>query len=232
MADRSRVGTSKRPTRQTASDKGRPRRCTWDEVLVAAELLMRKQGYKSLSMRALADELGISHPSLYTYFNHIEEVEVAVLQAVASRIPTPAAKTAAQLRTQLLDFVSVAHEYALNHQGLIESPVGSPAWVVLTDKSLQWLKVIAHYTGDPRRAEIAYSALISVAKYTADLERINGANVRELTNAAVQKHFGIRRTSAKESHLSIVVASLVDSLLPELSARRTSRSSAVPPETN
>ena len=65
-----------------APAKGRPRRCTWDEVLVAAEHVMQQEGYKSLSMRALADELGIAHPSLYTYVQHIEEVEVAVLQVI------------------------------------------------------------------------------------------------------------------------------------------------------
>ena len=203
---------AKRPS----PSKGRPRRCTWDEVLAAAERVMARASYKSLSMRALADELGISHPSLYTYFTHIEEVEVAVLKSIAAKIPVPTAKTAAQLRTQLVELVFVARDYALNYQGLFDSPVGSPAWLALMERSLQWIQVLAAYTRDERRSDVAYGALIAVAKQSADLERINGADVRQLTHDTVRKHFGVQRTAAKEPHLKIVAETIIDNMLPEL----------------
>jgi AcrR family transcriptional regulator len=204
----------------TAPAKGRPRRCTWDEVLVAAERVMQREGYKSLSMRALADELGIAHPSLYTYFKHIEEVEVAVLKVIASRIPTPTGGTAAQLRVELLNLMNVAHHYALHHQGLLEAPVGSPAWVVLMGVTLRWIKALEAHTGDERRAANAHSTLLAVAKYAADIERINGTNVRELANTAIEKHFGIKRAFSKESQLNAVVEAVIDSMLPELARKK------------
>lgn len=200
--------------------KGRPRRCSWEEVLAGAERVMAKEGYKSLSMRALADELGISHPSLYTYFTHIEEVEVAVLKSIAARVPVPTAQTATQLRAELLDFIHVAHDYALNYQGLFESPVGSPAWVALMERSLHWLKALAAHTGDERRANSAYTALISIAKHMADIERINGPDVWQLTQAAALKHFGVKRSASKEPHLKVVAEAIIDSMLPELSGAR------------
>jgi AcrR family transcriptional regulator len=208
-----------KPT-SAAPAKGRPRRCTWDEVLVAAEHVMQQEGYKSLSMRALADELGIAHPSLYTYVKHIEEVEVAVLQVIASRIPTPTGGTAAQLRVELVNLINVAHHYALHHQGLLEAPVGSPAWVVMMGVTLRWIKALEAHTGDERRAAIAHSTLLSVAKYTADVERINGSNFRELAHTAVEEHFGIKRPFSKESQLNAVVEAVIDSMLPELGRKK------------
>jgi AcrR family transcriptional regulator len=49
-----------------------PRRLDHEQVLAAAEALVDKDGWRELTMTALANELGVKVPSLY---NHVESLE-------------------------------------------------------------------------------------------------------------------------------------------------------------
>ena len=63
---------------------GRPRRFQDAELVDAALRVMDREGYKALSIRSLASELGTTHPTLYTYVSSIEEIEARALHRLGT----------------------------------------------------------------------------------------------------------------------------------------------------
>jgi AcrR family transcriptional regulator len=61
---------------QTATEELTPRA---REIIAAARELLEEQGHEALSMRALADRLGIRAPSLYKHFASKEALEAALV---------------------------------------------------------------------------------------------------------------------------------------------------------
>src|SRR6059036_795279 len=74
---------------QPATATGRPRaRLTRDQVAAAALELLDREGLEALSMRRLAEELGVGTMTLYGYFRSKNELLDAVVDAaVAERGP-------------------------------------------------------------------------------------------------------------------------------------------------
>lgn len=77
-----------------------------ERILAAAQRLFVEQGYKGLSMREIAEAVGVSKPALYHYFADKEELFLAILgsyldimEAVLGEARAGAASSTACLRT-------------------------------------------------------------------------------------------------------------------------------------
>src|SRR5262245_42980282 len=57
---------------RTRTPKDAPKRLDREQVLVAAEALVDRDGWRDLTMTALANELGVKVPSLY---NHVDNLD-------------------------------------------------------------------------------------------------------------------------------------------------------------
>ncbi|MGW6708678.1 TetR/AcrR family transcriptional regulator [Streptomyces sp. NPDC054956] len=66
----------------------RPRSHTPDQLAAAALAVIDRDGLPGLSMRAVADELGISPMALYRYVRAREELEALVVELVLSGVDT------------------------------------------------------------------------------------------------------------------------------------------------
>jgi TetR/AcrR family transcriptional regulator, tetracycline repressor protein len=64
---------------------GRPRKHTRTDVLAVAESLLREHGADALSMRRIADELGIAAMSVYTSFGSKQELVDALVADILER---------------------------------------------------------------------------------------------------------------------------------------------------
>ena len=82
---------SKSATRLIPSAKsrspGRPRKLERDSIVDAAIALVDEQGPDSLSMRALAKQLGVNHATLFNYFDSADEVQAAAIERLYAEIP-------------------------------------------------------------------------------------------------------------------------------------------------
>lgn len=56
----------------------RRRQLLRDEIVSAAQMLLAERGHKSMSMDDLAAQVGVSKPTLYSYFGTKDEIVVAV----------------------------------------------------------------------------------------------------------------------------------------------------------
>jgi AcrR family transcriptional regulator len=81
-------------TSTTTTRRGRPKKLEFDEVVDTALAILDADGIDAVSFRRIAGELGVSHMTLYTYFDSKESLlnamvartlEVPALAKVASR---------------------------------------------------------------------------------------------------------------------------------------------------
>lgn len=70
----------------TTSLRQRRRELLREEIVHAAAMLIAKKGHVAMSMDELAAEVGISKPTLYTYFANKEEVVIAAAMNSISKI--------------------------------------------------------------------------------------------------------------------------------------------------
>ena len=61
---------------------GRPMASSREEVLKAADELLKSGGEQALSFRRLADKLGLSAPSIYTYFASKQDLLLALAESI------------------------------------------------------------------------------------------------------------------------------------------------------
>src|ERR1043165_4936750 len=83
------------------------------QILEAARALIEHGGPSSLTMRALADRLGIRAPSLYKHFPDKLAVEAAVIAVAMDELAVQLAET-----TTLADLAAAYRPYALAHPHL------------------------------------------------------------------------------------------------------------------
>jgi len=94
----------------------KPRRTTYRHgnlrgaALKAASRLVAKDGHESLSLREVAEAVGVAHRSLYNHFEHRE----ALLDAVATDAYTRLAALLVKARTPA-DYTAIYVRYALAH---------------------------------------------------------------------------------------------------------------------
>jgi AcrR family transcriptional regulator len=74
----------------TGSRAGEPReRLSVDRIVDVALAQMRQRGYDAVSMRSVARELGTGAASLYAHVANRDELDILVLERVASRLEVP-----------------------------------------------------------------------------------------------------------------------------------------------
>lgn len=119
---RSRQGTT---FRRAAAAPDKRARLSREQVAGAALELADKEGIDALTMRRLADQLGVGTMTLYGYFANKRELLHAVLDAaVADRTGAPEPEEG--WRGQLAGLVRLARRNMLRHPALVEIRVREP----------------------------------------------------------------------------------------------------------
>jgi AcrR family transcriptional regulator len=85
-----------------------------ERVLQAALALADEEGIEALSMRRLADDLGVKAMSLYNYVANKDDLLDGIIDAAYGEIVLPSAE--ADWKTQVRELAISAHETLLRHQ--------------------------------------------------------------------------------------------------------------------
>lgn len=117
------------------------RRLSREQVVAAAARLLEQDGLSGLSMRRLAEELGVSAMTPYRYFRDKEELLDAVVDAWASedRIPEPDGEWHEQVRELMTWLSRELSRYPALVSLRLERPFLSPGALGLTEAVLQAL---------------------------------------------------------------------------------------------
>jgi len=84
-----------------------------ERILSAAIALADESGIESLSMRKLAEGLGVEAMSLYNHIANKDDLLAGIVEAVAGEIATPSADT--EWKTAIREIATSAHESLLRH---------------------------------------------------------------------------------------------------------------------
>jgi TetR/AcrR family transcriptional regulator, tetracycline repressor protein len=105
---------------------GRPPRLTRNQVVTAARRIAAEQGVENLTMRRLADGLGVMPNALYTYFPGKGAILDAVLDDVVGDVQRPQRRRA--WRHGLVSLMSSYRRLLLIQPGLIALTVSRPMY--------------------------------------------------------------------------------------------------------
>lgn len=81
--------TSTQPADGPARRAGRPPATSRGEILAAAQLLIDRDGWQRLTVRRLAQELGVGPTTLYHHVRNKDDLLVALINDRAARTPRP-----------------------------------------------------------------------------------------------------------------------------------------------
>lgn len=109
---------------ETAPRAGRPPRLTRNQVVAAARGIAAAQGVESLTMRRLADALGVMPNALYTYFPDKVAILDAVLDDLLGDVKRP--RHGMSWRHGLISLMSSYRSLLLTQPGLIALTVSRP----------------------------------------------------------------------------------------------------------
>jgi AcrR family transcriptional regulator len=135
-------------------------RLTRERVAAAALELVDRDGLDRLSMRRLADALGVGTMTLYGYFRSKEELLDAVVDAAVSEPPVEV--PAGPWREQLRALLTGARRSVLSHPALVEIRVRQP---VLRPEALRFaetgLRILREAGFDRREAALGFRLLFT-----------------------------------------------------------------------
>lgn len=140
--------------RSPVADRRAARR---EEILAAAESIVRREGVDALTMRRLADELGIRAPSLYKHLRDKDEL-LAALQERALASMGAALQAAGD---DLDDLAAAYRTWARAHPALYEIGTGLPLDRERLSEGLEARAaepVVAAAGGDEHRARALWAA--------------------------------------------------------------------------
>ncbi len=165
-------------SRAAKAAPGRPRKFEFEDIVSAALEVMEEEGYSTLTMRSLANKLGIAHGNLYTYVGHIEDVETAVLKRLLDSLPTPppGPVSAVALRGKFIEFLHAARMALIRHPRIMQSTIGSQAWHSFSGLSLQWTAALNAVEKDGPATISGFSVAVSFMASHAERERLHGAD--------------------------------------------------------
>lgn len=112
------------PPEDGAPRRGRPPRVSVDEVVDAAIELADRDGLEALTMRALAEHLGVGAMSLYTYVASRDDLVVLMVDEVLGRTELP--PLAGDLRSRLTLVAEVELRERRAHPWLLDDAVIRP----------------------------------------------------------------------------------------------------------
>ena len=108
----------------TASRLGRPRRLTETQVVRAARRLGAKSGIEPLTMRRLAEALGVMPNAIYTYFPDKGAILDAVLDDLVGEVPLPG--PGGNWRGELASAMGAYRRLLLGQPGLLALTLSRP----------------------------------------------------------------------------------------------------------
>lgn len=194
---------------------GRPRKYSDDELVDAALRVLERQGYAALTIRALAQELGTSHSTLYNYVERVEDIESKAVHKLTAQLPFPSASTPRELRAELLDYLIAAWRMLLQHPGVLFPPMKSPSWNTLFEIGERWVQALVVHAPDEETARLALGALVSTAVVHAERVRVYGS-----ANAAATRKAAAGTMDAVAERLEGQLDKMVSLVLPALDPRR------------
>jgi AcrR family transcriptional regulator len=155
------------------SSTGRPPRLTQSEVVAAARRIAAQQGVESVTMRRLANALGVMPNALYTYFPDKAAILDAVLDDLLGEVERP--RRPRSWRHGLVSVMSSYRRLLLTQPGLIALTVSRPMYgpnaLRLREDVLTLLK-----QGDLDDAD-AVSAFFALFAYTTGFVAFETARV-------------------------------------------------------
>jgi AcrR family transcriptional regulator len=111
---------------QSASRVGRPPRLSGSQVVARARAIAARQGVEGLTMRRLADALGVMPNALYTYFPDKAAILDAVLDDLLGEVKRPRGRVS--WRRGLVVLMSSYRRLLLEQPGLIALMVSRPMY--------------------------------------------------------------------------------------------------------
>jgi AcrR family transcriptional regulator len=223
---------STQPTTVTDPVTTRTRaRLSREEVARAALEIIDRDGLDGLSMRRIADALGVGTMTLYGYFRSKEELLDAVIDAAVGK-PRPS-RGEGPWRDQLADLIRTSRRTLVRHPALVQIRFRQP---VLRPESLRFaeagLRILLSAGFDAREATQAFRLLftymfgfagLSPAETTAEQRRQAAAAIAALppedypalTGAAAEASWAM----AGEEQFEYGLERILDGLEARLSAR-------------
>jgi AcrR family transcriptional regulator len=188
----------------TAPRSRRPR-LDHETVLVAAETLVDREGYDTLSMTLLAGELDTRVPSLYNHVANLEdlraEIQVRAMQLLGKQVRGAAMGHAGADGLRVLSHAlrSFARDYPQRYAAMTRQPIDRDSFFAAATETIEALSVMVRSTGLPEDDILAtgmaiFSALhgfvsLEVSGYfggITDLDAVFAQVIRGAVSAAVE----------------------------------------------
>ncbi len=175
------------------------------QIIAAARALIEQEGVESLTMRGLAEHLGVAPNSIYSHFADKSALVDAVLDDLLAGIPAPLV-TVAPWQDGIIALMAAARETLLTHAALrpyfFSRPMRGPQVSRLTESSLALLE-----QGGIRGPD-AVLGLRAILTYTFGSVALDAP--RRLDDPAAREAAGVAEFAARTDHPR--VASLAESL--------------------
>lgn len=196
--------TAPRKPRQAVSSSRTGERLTRDEIVAAAVRLTKQHGLSSLSMRTLADELGVTPMATYYYVHNKTELVDLVIEAVMSdvKVPDP---TSGSWSERMWKLNRETRKATAAHPGLAEALLDRPPTPAAQGHIQATIDCLLEAGFSPADAQLAYTTFESCMFGRMAVERAHRAPVS--TDKAYRwafdtliAGFEARITSARASH--------------------------------
>ena len=153
--------TGKAPGKSTGQSMGKPaERLTVEQIVAAALRLTKQHGLANLSMRGLADELGVTPMATYYYVHNKTELVDLVLEAVMSdvKVPDPSSGTWSERMWKLNRDTRKA---TAAHPGLAEALLDRPPTPAAHGHIQATIDCLIEAGFSPAEAQLAYTTFES-----------------------------------------------------------------------
>lgn len=177
----------------TAPPTSRRSKLTREEVAAAALELLDRHGFDALSMRRLAEDLGVGTMTLYGYFASKRELLDAVMDAAFA--DGPPVEPGGEWRDQLRALILAARSSLVRHPGLVQirerQPILTPDALRFAERGLEVLQEAGFETPEATHAfRLLFTYTFGFAAFSpADTLEDDRAAARTALRALPQEQF-------------------------------------------
>jgi len=151
-------------------------RLTVDQIVAAALRLTKAHGLASLTMRTLADDLGVTPMATYYYVRNKTELVDLVLEAVMSSVPVPA-PSSGTWSERMWQLNRATHKATAAHPGLAEALLDRPPTPAAKRHIQATIDCLIEAGFSPAEAQLAYTTFESCMFGRMAVERAHRAPV-------------------------------------------------------